>query len=376
MISFEKILKRSAQIVWNYRILWVFGFLLVLTTGGAGGSNSSAGSSGARTSMNISPGDGLPALPDNAPEWAHQLANWFVQNVIPLFTRPEQHIGTFVLIALAIFLVVLLLSSLAAFVRYPTETAVIRMVDEYERSGSKLGFRQGWHLGWTRRAFRLWLVDLLLAIPALLFVLLILGAGLMVYFSVSATFQVINAAGVVAAIGLGFISLFFLVVVAVIFSLLRAFFARAVALEDLGVWAALRRGRDLFTRNWKSIGLMWLVMVGIGIAVGILAMVVFFLLIPAYLVLLVPALLAAALPALIGFGVTSLFSAGPLAWVIAILAAVPFFFIVLFAPLILVTGWYKLFESNVWTLTYREITAHESLAAPAAPTAPAATEPV
>ena len=191
--------------------------------------------------------------------------------------------------------------------------------------------------------------------------MLIIGAGLIVYASVSSTFQVTNAVGMVAAIGLAFLSLFLMIVVAVFLSLLRNFFARAAALEDLGVRASLKYGWAMFKRNWKSAGLMWLVMVGIGIGFGIVGIIVFFLLIPAYLILLLPAGLVAALPALIAFGITSIFASGPLAWIIALLVAIPFFFTILFAPLFLVNGWYKIYESNVWTLTYREIKALESI---------------
>jgi hypothetical protein len=120
----------------------------------------------------------------------------------------------------------------------------------------------------------------------------------------------------------------------------------------------------MFKRNWKSAGLMWLVMVGIGFGVGIAEMVAFFLLIPAYLVLLIPAALVAVLPALIAFGISSAFTSGPLTWIIAALVAMPFFFSTLFLPLFLVNGWYKIYASNVWTLTYREIKALESLAKP------------
>ncbi len=207
MISIEKILKRSWHILWNYKILWVFGVLLALTTGGNGGGSNGGGSGGSGASQGN--GGGFPGVhPENMPSWVRDLTQWFEQDVAPLFTHPEQHIGTFVTIGVVIFLIILVLSILAALVRYPAETAAIRMVDEYEHSGSKLGFRQGWKLGWTRRAFRLWLIDLVLSIPGLVFVLLILTAGMIVYFSVSSTFQVTSVVGVVAAIGLGFLSIF------------------------------------------------------------------------------------------------------------------------------------------------------------------------
>jgi hypothetical protein len=360
MVNIGKILKRSWYILWNYRILWIFGILLALTTGRGGGSSN--GGSSSTTQTPNTPTGNFPSIPENAPEWARQLGQWFTQNVQPMFVHPEQYIGTFVMIAVIVFLIGLLISTLAAFVRYPAETAVMRMVDEYEQSGRKVGFRQGWKLGWTRRAFRLWLIDLILAIPALVFVLMILGAGLIIYYSVSATFQVINGAGVVAAIGMTFLSVLLLIVVAIFLHLVRNFFARAAVLEDLSVGAALSSGWAMFKRNWKSAGLMWLVMIGIGFGMGIAGMIAFFVLIPAYLILLIPAAIVAALPALITYGITSIFASGPLGWIITILVALPFFLITLFAPLLLFGGWFNLFESNVWTLTYREIKAMESLA--------------
>ncbi len=364
MINISKILKRSWHILWNYRILWIFGLLLALTSGG--GSSGNSGGSSSRSSQN-GPNGFTGEIPANAPQWVHDLNQWFVKDVVPMFTHPEQYISTFVTIGVVLFLVVMILAVLAALVRYPAETAVIRMVDEYENSGSKLKFRDGWKLGWNRRAFRLWLIDIILSIPVLLFLLLVAGAGLIVFASVSSTFQVTNMFGVVAATGLAFLSLFLIIVLGVFFSLVRNFFVRAAALENLGVRASLKYGWGMFKRNLKSAGLMWLVMVGIGIGFGIVGIIIFFLLIPVYLILLIPAGLVASLPALIAYGITSIFAAGPLAWIIALLVAIPFFFTVLFAPLVLVNGWYKIYESNVWTLTYREIKALENLAAPILP---------
>jgi len=34
------------------------------------------------------------------------------------------------------------------------------MVDGHETMGEKVGFRQGWRLGWSRSAWRLFLIDL------------------------------------------------------------------------------------------------------------------------------------------------------------------------------------------------------------------------
>ncbi len=42
------------------------------------------------------------------------------------------------------------------------------MVDEYEQTGTKVGFKQGWKLGWNRRAFRMWVIDLVVSLPVIL----------------------------------------------------------------------------------------------------------------------------------------------------------------------------------------------------------------
>ncbi|MDO9130376.1 MAG: hypothetical protein Q7U34_10970, partial [Anaerolineales bacterium] len=77
-------------------------------------------------------------------------------------------------------------------------------------------------------------------------------------------------------------------------------------------------------------------------------------LIPAFIITGLAGLIVAAIPGLIAFGVASLFTSGPLTWIIGILAALPFFFLVLGSPLLLIGGWMQIFQSSVWTLTYRE----------------------
>ena len=374
MINISKILKRSWQILWNYRTLWIFGILLALTMGGGSSSGSNSSGSTRSNSTPNNPSNFNGTLPENTPQWLRELANWGVQNIEPLFTHPAQHVGTFVLIGVIILVIILFFSLLAAMVRYPAETAVMRMVDDYEHSGSKVGFRQGWKLGWTRRAFRLWLIDLILGIPAFVFMLLLALIGVVIFAIVSSGNPAANVVGIIIGIGIGLVALLALIVVATLLSLLRNFFARAAALEGKGTTASLRHGWAMFKRNWKNAGVMWLVMVGIGIGYGIAGIIIFFLLIPLYLILLLPAALIAALPALIGFGITSLFASGPLAWIVGALFGLPFFFITLFSPLIFINGWYKLYQSNVWTLTYREIQALENLA-PVEPTPPAVIPP-
>jgi len=353
MIDIGKILKRSWHILWNYRVLWIFGILLALTAGGNGAANSIryqfSGNNG--YNPNFQPGPFL-----------RELTDWFNQNISPLFEHPDQHVTTFIWIGVAFLLFLLIVGAIASILRYVSETAVIRMVDDYEQTGTKVGFKQGWKMGWNRRAFRMWVIDLVVNLPVILFIALLVGLGVLFFISVTNGNNALAIGGTIAAIGCAFLFIFFAFIALMVFlGLLRQFFVRAAALEEAGISESFHRGWALFKNNWKSAALMWLVMLGVGIGYGIAGMILFFLLIPAYLILILPAALVAAIPAAIALGFTSIFTCGPLAWIVAILVALPIFLMVTLAPLILVSGWYMIYKSSVWTLTFQEIKALETV---------------
>jgi len=358
MIDIGKILKRTWHILWNYRVLWIFGFLLAIFTGGNGAGNnfrylfsSNRGNNGSNGyNPNFQPGPFLRALTD-----------WFNQHISPLFEHPNQYVTTLIWIGVAFLLFILIVGLLTSILRTVSETAVIRMVDEYEQTGTKVGFKQGWKLGWNRRAFRMWVIDLVINLPVILFITLLISLGVLIFFSVTNGNPALAISGTIAAIGCVFVFIFAFVVLMVFLNLLRQFFVRAAALDDAGIGESFRRGWGMFINNWKSAALMWLVILGIGLGYGIVGMILFFLLIPAYIILLLPAALAAAIPGAIALGITSIFASGPVAWIVAILVAVPFFLMVTLAPLTLVSGWCQIYTSGVWTLTFREIKALEAV---------------
>lgn len=353
MIDIGKIIKRAWHILWNYRVLWIFGILLAITVGGG------------------RPGQGGTGLQyqfsGDEPFWDHyrmtpqmeEFRRFLQQDLEPLFTYPKEHIGTFIAIGVGILLFILIFAAVIALIRYPTETAVMRMVNDYEQTGQKVGFKQGWKMGWSRAAFRMWVIDLILGLPILLLMAIMVAVGFGIYFSVESASEFANAAGVIASVGCFFLFLFVFVIGMVFLGLLRQFFVRKAALENTSIGQSFRQGWLMFKQNWKSGALMWLVMLGLGIAAVIVGIFVFFLLVPAYIILVIPALLVAAIPTLIGFGIASIFTHGILAWIIGALFGLPFFFLAMFLPMTLVSGWFKIFESSMWTLTYREIKALE-----------------
>ena len=357
MIDIGKILKRAWSILWSYKVLWIFGILLAITGGGGnGGGNGGSSNSGYKFN-----GNDYQGMTQSTNPTVQQLNQWFQQNIVPLFIHPDQHVLTFVWIGLGLFLFFLVIGIIFAIIRYVSETAVIRMVDEYEQTGNKVSFKQGWKMGWNRRAFRMWLIDLITTLPFLFLVAILISLGVVVFFSVRGGNQVMAATSIVATIGCAFIFILAIIVLAILLSLLRQFFIRKAALENTGVGDSFRKGWEMFKLNWKSAALMWLVMLGVGIAFGIASVIIFFLLIPAYIILALPGAIVAAIPGLIAFAITSIFASGPLAWILGLLVAVPFFLTIVFAPLAFVDGWYKIYESSVWTLTFREIKVLEAV---------------
>ena len=113
-----KILKRALNITVNYRVLWIFGILLALTSGGgSGGGNGGGGSRG--TSSGSSNGGNIPGFNGQNP---------FGQ--FPLITPAV--ISTLIGLAIGFACLVLILIVIGNMVRYVSETALIRMVAQYE----------------------------------------------------------------------------------------------------------------------------------------------------------------------------------------------------------------------------------------------------
>jgi hypothetical protein len=158
-------------------------------------------------------------------------------------------------------------------------------------------------------------------------------------------------------IGLVFTSICAVIIVSIFLGLLRHFFWRVAVLEDTGVGESLRRGFAMVREHWKSVGIMWLVMIGLGIAWIVVSIIAIIVTIPVVILTGIAATIVAAIPYLLLVGLFSLFLGGPLPWIAAALFVLPLFFIIAFSPWLLLGSWQTVYTSTVWTLTYREIKA-------------------
>ncbi|HSM70947.1 MAG TPA: hypothetical protein VK851_05340 [Anaerolineales bacterium] len=348
-----KILKRAWHILWSYRALWVFGLILALA---AGGSSGGSGNSGTRFSGDSQDSYQPESLPDALRYLSEEMEKLFDQGSQQLeFSSGDM---TTVLVLGGIFVLGMLIFGLVVTVaRYVSETAVIRMVDEYENTETKMTVREGFRIGWSRTSWRLFLINLIVNLPVILLALALIFAGLGVYFAVEGGNLTFTSFSVIAMIGVVFLLIFAVVILTVALNLLRHFVWRVSALENLGVRESFSRGWALVRENWKSVGLMWLVMLGLGIAWGIASIILFIVTIPVLIVTFIIAVIVVAVPALLLGGLFSLLLTGPLPWILGAIFVLPLFFIIAFSPWVLVGSWQTVFTSTVWTLTYREIKA-------------------
>ncbi|MBI5842017.1 MAG: hypothetical protein HZB19_18170 [Chloroflexi bacterium] len=368
MLDISKILKRSWHILWSYRTLWIFGFILALAMGGNNFGNNNRYSANDGNNNNQQPGIQAPgdweglrgSTPSEKLNDAFRQINEGIQQLRAEYPV-EFRMG--ISAAIALVIVILIFSIVTAILRYVAETATIRMVDEYEQTDVKVGFRQGWKYGWSRASWRLFLINLVVHIPALvLFVIL----GLVAWWIISAALSGVESAlinSLVAGIGLSFLFIFITAILMVVLLLLRDFAWRMAVLEGTGVMESLRLATSLVKRNWKSVGLMWLVMIGVRIVWAIAFFILIFPLLIVSILTAVGGVLVAIVPSLLTAGVATLFSAPDYwPWIFALIIGLPFFFVVTFSPIFLVGGWGQTYQSSVWTLTYRELKALEAVA--------------
>ena len=140
-------------------------------------------------------------------------------------------------------------------------------------------------------------------------------AGFMIYRIVVGGNEALAVTGIVSIIGIVFLTIFVVVIVSIFLGLLRHFFWRVCALEEVGVRESLRRGFAMVRENWKSIGLMWLIMIGLGIAWMIVSVIAIVLTIPVVIITSVIAAVVVAVPGLLLVGLFSLFLSGYLPWI-------------------------------------------------------------
>jgi hypothetical protein len=305
--NFGEILSRAWKIIWKHKVLWIFGIL------------ASCGRSSGNFNSNRGGGNG--GRGGNLPPQVMQWFNWIEAHAVTV-------IVIFVTVLCVIWIIVAFLSTIG-------KIGLIRGVQQVEGGTENLIFGQLFSESMPY-FWRMFGLSLILAIPVLIFVIIFVGAALLIIIPASQS----NGS---AAIGSMFALIPLLIGCLCIFVLLmfvlRLFFTqaeRAIVLEDLSVMPALSRGWEVFTKNLGPILIM-------AIILGVLAFVV-------GLITVIPVILIV-FPAAVAFAIGNARNATPV-----IFAGVCF---CLYLPVLWVlSGILISYVETAWTLTYMRLTGH------------------
>ena len=335
-MNYTQILKRAWQILWHYPSLWVIGILLALTGGASGG-----GPSGQTMfRFNGNNNNNWQGFNFNPPaELSRQVEQ--------LNRYMDTHFGninesTILMWAIIAALIILVLVVVGVFIKYTSLTAIIQMVDHLENTGEKVSWSKGLRRGWSRSAFRLWLIRLVVVIPTILLFLVLFGCAAIPVLLGLAGGRTSTAAGIIATIGIGFLVFLILFVVGVLITVWLHFASRECVIQNQGVMESLSTSWKLLRDEWKDISIMWLILAGVRIAVGIA-------LIPVVLVLVA---LSAVLAGGIGLLIHSIAANMTIG---AIFIGVALFILFLALPMLYVNGLKVTYFETSWTLVYRDL---------------------
>lgn len=314
-MKYTDLLKRAYQITVRYKVLWLFGILLALTSGSGG--NVPQWRMGGREGRDL-PIPGLDRLGLARLDW---------EALAPII----------VACCCAFFVLMIVM----VIVNYVARAALYRSVDQIETTAAAPTWRAGLRLGWSNRTFRLFLLDLVVWLPFMVVALLLLAAGAMPLLLLLIDSPVAKALGIVTTVGLEIAIVVALIVVGVILGIFSQFWSREIALADRSLGQALATGYALARRRLKDVAVLWLLLFAIGLGYGLVFVIV----------LVIVLVLAAAVGGGIGLAVHALTHS--VGWAIA--AGLPLFLLILFVPTVFIQGLWLVFESAAWTLAYREI---------------------
>jgi len=300
-LDFGTILSRAWKITWDNKVLWIFGILAGLGSGGSPNTGSRLSNFG------NGPG-GQPELPPRLREFFERVEPGMLAAIV----------GGLLCLAIIIFLVVLALQSLG-------RGGLIGGAQIAEAKG-RVTFGEAWNAS-LGHFWPLFLIRLLVFIVTFLLVLILIIPGAVL-------------AGV--TFGIGFVCLLPLLcicIVAVIILSIIAYFAQiAAVLEGLSVMDALRRSWELLRANIAPILILGIILIVVGFIISFITFL-------PILLIVVPAMI----------GMVGLANENQAVGTTSLAIAAGCF--CLYLPVLLViSGILQTWATSAWTLAYQQLT--------------------
>jgi len=298
-LNYGEILTRAWQIVWKYKILWVFGILAGCARGGGGGSGGAGGGRG------NGDGGGQPGGP-----------------IFPQFERSMEQFGRWISenpwVIVLVVLTFIVLWVLFIYLGTIGKIGLIQGTLKAEKGAERMAF--GELFGESSPFF--WRIFGLSFLVGLAFLIIFLPLILIGFLTA----------------GLGFLCILPLVCILFPISLIVAVVLEqanaAIVIENLSMFDGLKRGWDVVKSNAVNFLLMSLILFGIGLVAG--------------LIIALPVLLVV-FPTAVAFGIGEARNLTPL-----IVGGVCF---VAYLPVLLTAnGILTAFTQSAWTLTFLRLT--------------------
>jgi hypothetical protein len=377
------VLEKAWRILWNYRALWLFGAILALV--GASllfvgpwpdpenddqwikfklADTTTIRVPGADVTLDFTAPEGVRVLVPDRASWLE------FRDLVDELDRQTSIDLRLILIEFAVISVLLLL--LAVVARYVAETSVIRMVDEAEETGQRLSVWQGVRKGWSFRARRLFVLDLVVGILRVLAFVVVFGLALAPLLLAIGSREFVLITVGMGTVGLLVVAAYVWLAASLALSLVLQPVRRACVLEEQDLAASIRQGLMLTRQHAKEVGLVWLVWLGIRLLLIPLGALFLILLAPVLLLTTLAGVVLGAVPAALIALLTSLSTSGATPWIMGALAGLPIFTIVMISPMLFVSGLMEIYMSSIWTLAYRELRAMECTVPAAASLVPLA----
>jgi len=362
-MDYGRIFRQAWRHTSHYRVLWVFGVVLALTTvtwGWTIFTGMDEDGQTPRTGLTITRGqdesffdaarrtlrDENARMKAEIEQTNREIEEFFAEE---LDVRVASDILGLLLVLMAAMATLYIVAKIAAYV---SETALIRMVAETERTGNQLSFGQGLRLGVSRTALRIFLINLLVNLTMLCAVIALLALILAPLLLWATEVTLVGVLGTIVSVLLFFPMLALIAVALAIVAVLKTIFRRACAVEDLGVLASIRRGLAFARRHPVDVLPVWLVAVGVTVVWPLLVL-------PVAAFVLVLAGMFGVSAGLLAGGISSLALDGLAPWIVAAVVGFPVFFLTLAAPLVFLGGLREVFLSSTWTVAYGELLAQE-----------------
>ena len=227
------IVKRAFHISWRYRPLWLFGFLLALCSGSGGGGGGSSYSPPPESM------DGSEYFPPGLPD------------IDP---------ATVFAVIGGLMCLVLVMVAIGVVVRAVTRTAIIGMVRQVTNIES-VTIREGWRLVWSKGAWRLFLVSLVIGMPVAIITIVLVGLAMLPLLLIFTGESGPALVGVAFKIITVFVVMLIVMVVVAIITPIQELSWRYTVLNSRDVFNSIGSALGLIKRNLKDVVIVWLLLI-------------------------------------------------------------------------------------------------------------------